>query len=87
MPQGKHRVRAMVRRIRGGENELIMTNGRIGRQQQGVIFIKQMELTGPHGTPASFRTLTHSAVVRSASTAPTRAFSSARRAERCGDVA
>lgn len=47
MPQGRHRVRAIVRRVRGGENELTMTNGRIGKQQSGIIFVKQMELTGP----------------------------------------
>lgn len=47
LPQGRHRVRAVIRRIRGGENELIMLNGRIGKQQPGIGFVKYIELQGP----------------------------------------
>ncbi len=44
---GKQRFAASVRRNRGGENETYMLNGRIGKQQPGIIFIKYIEIEGP----------------------------------------
>ncbi len=44
---GKQRFRAAARRERGGANELIMLNGRIGGQQPGNIFVKWIEIEGP----------------------------------------
>ncbi|HVT91031.1 MAG TPA: DUF1592 domain-containing protein [Tepidisphaeraceae bacterium] len=45
--QGKHRFRVVMRRIRGGANELTMLNGRIGKQQSGIGFVKYVEVEGP----------------------------------------
>jgi hypothetical protein len=53
MPAGKQRVRAEVGRIHGGDNELIMVNGRIGKQQPGIVFVKWIEVEGP--LPAATR--------------------------------
>jgi hypothetical protein len=50
---GKNRFRAVMRRIRGGENELLMTNGRIGKQQPGIGLVKYIEVEGP--LPAATR--------------------------------
>ena len=47
VPAGKQRFRASVRRIRGGANELLMKNGRLGKEQGGVVFVKYMEIEGP----------------------------------------
>ncbi len=47
VPAGRHRFRAVVPRLRGGDKELIMLNGRIGQQQAGVLFVKWLELEGP----------------------------------------
>ena len=47
VPAGKQRFRAAARRERGGENELIMLNGRVGGQQPGSIFVKWIEVEGP----------------------------------------
>jgi mono/diheme cytochrome c family protein len=44
---GRQRFRAAARRERGGANELIMVNGRIGGQQPGNIFVKWIEVEGP----------------------------------------
>lgn len=44
---GKHRFAITNRRIRGGANELIMVNGRVGRQQGGTIWVKWVEIEGP----------------------------------------
>jgi mono/diheme cytochrome c family protein len=44
---GKNRFRAVMARIRGGANELIMVNGRLGRQQPGIAFVKWIEIEGP----------------------------------------
>jgi mono/diheme cytochrome c family protein len=44
---GTHRFAITNRRIRGGPNELIMVNGRIGRQQGGTIWVKWVEIEGP----------------------------------------
>ncbi len=44
---GKHRFAITNRRIRGGADELLMTNGRIGRQQGGTIWVKWVEIEGP----------------------------------------
>ena len=53
IPAGKQNVRAVVRRIRGGANELIMVNGRLGKQQPGIVFVKWIEVEGP--LPAATR--------------------------------
>jgi hypothetical protein len=48
IPPGKHRLSVVNHRIRGGANELQMTNGRIGQQQRnGTIMVKWVELEGP----------------------------------------
>ena len=47
IPPGKHRVFVLNHRIRGGENELHMENGRIGAKQPGFIMAKWVELEGP----------------------------------------
>jgi Protein of unknown function (DUF1592)/Protein of unknown function (DUF1588)/Protein of unknown function (DUF1587)/Protein of unknown function (DUF1585)/Protein of unknown function (DUF1595)/Planctomycete cytochrome C len=44
---GKQRIRAVVRRDRGGENETYMLNGRIGRQQPGVVYVRYIQVEGP----------------------------------------
>ncbi|MGK0238270.1 MAG: hypothetical protein ACI92G_001735 [Candidatus Pelagisphaera sp.] len=44
---GNQRFRAVVHRERGGDGELVMKNGRIGKQQQGIVFVKWMEIEGP----------------------------------------
>ena len=44
---GKHRFAITNRRIRGGKNELIMVNGRIGQQQGGNLWVKWVEIEGP----------------------------------------
>jgi hypothetical protein len=44
---GKHRFKVLNRRIRGGNDELSMRNGRIGREQQGVLWVKWVEIEGP----------------------------------------
>jgi hypothetical protein len=54
VPAGKNYFRASVRRKRGGdENELFMLNGRIGKQQPGIVLVKWMEIEGP--VPAATR--------------------------------
>lgn len=54
VPAGKQYFRAAVRRKRGGsENELFMLNGRIGKQQPGIVFVKWIEIEGP--LPAATR--------------------------------
>jgi hypothetical protein len=48
VPAGRQYFRASVRRKRGGsDNELFMLNGRIGKQQPGIVFVKWMEIEGP----------------------------------------
>jgi hypothetical protein len=48
IPPGKHRLSVENHRIRGGANELQMSNGRIGVQQRnGTIMVKWVELEGP----------------------------------------
>lgn len=47
VPNGKTRLRVVARRTRGGANELLMTNGKVGKQQPGVFFIKSMDIEGP----------------------------------------
>jgi mono/diheme cytochrome c family protein len=54
VPAGKNYFRASVRRKRGGdENELFMLNGRLGKQQPGIVLVKWMEIEGP--LPAATR--------------------------------
>ena len=53
VPAGRQNFRAVMRRKRYGENELVMLNGRLGRQQPGKVFVKWMELEGP--LPAATR--------------------------------
>ncbi len=47
VPTGHHRFRVVVPRLHGGDNELVMLNGRIGRQQSGILFVRWLELEGP----------------------------------------
>ena len=48
VPAGRHRFRAAVLRNRGGdENEIFMLNGRLGRQQPGIVYAKWLEIEGP----------------------------------------
>jgi hypothetical protein len=48
VPAGKHRFRGAVLRNRGGQfNESFMLNGRLGRQQPGIVYAKWLEIEGP----------------------------------------
>jgi hypothetical protein len=47
VPAGMQRFRAAARRERGGPNEFIMVNGRLGGQQPGIIFVRWIEVEGP----------------------------------------
>jgi mono/diheme cytochrome c family protein len=47
VPAGRQRFRASVRRVRGGEGELFMKNGRLGKEQSGIVYVKYMEIEGP----------------------------------------
>ncbi len=47
VPAGNQRFRAAFRRIRGGDNEFNMKNGRLGREQPGILYVKYIELEGP----------------------------------------
>jgi hypothetical protein len=48
VPAGRHRFRAAVLRNRGGPaNETFMLNGRLGRQQPGIVYAKWLEIEGP----------------------------------------
>jgi len=54
VPAGRQRFRASVARKRGGnDNETFMLNGRLGKQQPGVVFVKWLEIEGP--LPAATR--------------------------------
>src|SRR4051812_24491498 len=54
VPAGRQRFRASVARKRGGnENETFMLNGRLGKQQPGIVFVKWLEIEGP--LPAATR--------------------------------
>jgi hypothetical protein len=47
VPAGQYTIRAAVRRQRGLEADKELTAGRIGREQPGSIFIKEMVIDGP----------------------------------------
>ncbi len=48
VPAGRQRFRAAVLRNRGGqENETFMLNGRLGKQQPGIVYVKWLEVEGP----------------------------------------
>ena len=47
VPTGRQYFRASVGRIHGGDNELTMLNGRLGKQQPGIVFVKWLEIEGP----------------------------------------
>jgi hypothetical protein len=53
VPAGKQRFRAAMLRKRGGEHELVMLNGRLGKQQPGIVSVKWIEIEGP--LPAATR--------------------------------
>ncbi len=53
VPAGRQNFRATMRRKRYGENELTMLNGRLGKQQPGIVYVKWMEIEGP--LPAATR--------------------------------
>ncbi len=54
VPARRQRFRAAVLRKRGGpENETFMLNGRLGKQQPGIVFVKWLEIEGP--LPAATR--------------------------------
>ncbi len=44
---GPQTVHSVMDRVRGGENENILTNGRVGRQQNGQVWVKSMTIEGP----------------------------------------
>jgi hypothetical protein len=44
---GKRRFQVVIHHYRGGDNEEIISNGKIGRDQPGPIFIKYIEIEGP----------------------------------------
>ncbi len=50
LPSGKHRLAFVNHRLRGGENEAIMRNGRLGPLQGGTIYIKSVVIEGPAPT-------------------------------------
>ncbi len=50
VPAGNQSFRAVMRRKRSGANELEMLNGRLGKQQPGIVFVKWMEIEGPLAT-------------------------------------
>jgi hypothetical protein len=47
VPAGPARFRVVMDRLRGGDYELIMTNGKIGKQQNGIGYVKWIEIEGP----------------------------------------
>jgi len=47
LPAGPQTVHTVMDRIRGGENENVLTNGRVGRQQNGQVWVKSMTIEGP----------------------------------------
>ena len=47
VPAGKHRLAVVNHHLRGGENELILKNGRVGPVQGGTVWVKTFELEGP----------------------------------------
>lgn len=53
VPAGRQSFRAVMRRKRHGENELTMLNGRLGKQQPGIVYVKWIEIEGP--LPAATR--------------------------------
>ena len=53
VPAGRQSFRAVMRRKRYGEHELTMLNGRLGKQQPGIVYVKWMEIEGP--LPAATR--------------------------------
>ncbi len=53
VPAGRQSFRAVMRRKRYGENELTMINGRLGKQQPGIVYVKWLEIEGP--LPAATR--------------------------------
>jgi mono/diheme cytochrome c family protein len=44
---GNARLRVVMDRDRGGDLELVMVNGKIGKQQNGIGFVKWIEVDGP----------------------------------------
>ncbi len=56
VPAGNQNFRAVMRRKRYGEHELTMLNGRLGKQQPGIGFVKWMEIEGPlHSATRRYR--------------------------------
>jgi hypothetical protein len=47
VPAGRERFRAAVMRVRGGDYDLTMLNGRLGKQQPGIGLVKWLEVEGP----------------------------------------
>ncbi len=47
VPAGRQRFRAAVMRVRGGDYDLTMLNGRLGKQQPGIGLVKWLEVEGP----------------------------------------
>ena len=44
---GRHRFAVVNRRFRGGANELQLENGRVGKRQNGTMYVKWDEIEGP----------------------------------------
>ena len=47
LPAGRHRLAVVNRHLRGGENELVLKNGRVGPLQGGTVWVKAIEIEGP----------------------------------------
>jgi Protein of unknown function (DUF1592)/Protein of unknown function (DUF1588)/Protein of unknown function (DUF1587)/Protein of unknown function (DUF1595)/Protein of unknown function (DUF1585)/Ca-dependent carbohydrate-binding module xylan-binding/Planctomycete cytochrome C len=47
VPAGRHRLAVVNHHLRGGDNELVLRNGRPGPLQGGTIWVKSAELEGP----------------------------------------
>ncbi len=47
LPAGPQEVHAVMQRVRGGDNENVIINGRVGRQQHGVAWVRSMTIEGP----------------------------------------
>ncbi len=68
LPAGRHRLGFANRHLRGGENELVLRNGRPGPTQGGTVYVKTVDIEGPLPTatrrvPASKLEATGSGVV------------------------
>jgi Protein of unknown function (DUF1587)/Protein of unknown function (DUF1595)/Planctomycete cytochrome C len=47
LPAGRHRLGFVNHHLRGGENELVLRNGRPGPVQGGTVYVKTVDIEGP----------------------------------------